>query len=269
MNKGFAVCLACGVLCLAGGGLLIYSTDGQAKDLRTEISDQAKEIQDLKTKLKESGVTISEAEVEMNAANASKAGLAVCEIQNTMSDASTSFDDHSSQIAALKKYFGDAVLCIPWFTGEGGPKWTFESVYDSAVDAIPVLWTCRDEKGVLLAYTQAVYHAKSDNFTDGVVKRTAMGEKAIPSEGGDMDPNAPVTTPGEDMTDRANDRAVEEGQISGVADDVEDPDDHGQEIPEEDMLDQTEEEELIRQEDAARGAWPNPETDANESEVAE
>lgn len=237
VNKVFVACVAAGVLAAAGGGGIAYSASGSADDLQREVAENAKEIDSLKKELKKAGVTVTEAEVELNAANASKAGLAVCEVQNSMVLEEHSDEDHTEQINSLKKYFGDAKLQIPWYIGKGTPKWTFETIYDSSVDRIPVLWLCRNDEGQLLAYVRAVYHAGSDSFSDGVVSRTAIGDSLIPSDG-----EAPVIKQESPMDTDVNPEtgepggAVDPGQVSGVADDVIDPDDQGQEIPEDDML---------------------------------
>lgn len=101
----------------------------------------------------------------------------------------TMMTDHSRIAESLRECFtsGSSNAAVAWFlpehltdTGEYEIyKWKFETTYSFSGVSVPVLWTCWDDKGELLAYTTGTYSVKDLKFSDITRYTTSVGDDLI------------------------------------------------------------------------------------------
>lgn len=64
-----------------------------------------------------------------------------------------------------------------WYYGYMKHEWTFNTTYYFEEESVPVLWTCRDENGNLLAYTFGEYDAVNQVFFNIDSCMTSVGAR--------------------------------------------------------------------------------------------
>lgn len=179
------------VVLLAVAGLFGFLEVTGNEAYQIQKAANAAEIERLQTEfdsIKESDVTTKEVEAEVF--SAADAGTKVADLQN-LYRSTVDVEGIETIASSMDKYLDKESLNwrVPWYAGRvsrTGVKWKFETTYSFTEKSIPVLWTCRDANGTLLAYATGNYMSATKLFADVSVNTTAVGANSIlPEDGGD------------------------------------------------------------------------------------
>lgn len=156
-----------------------------------EYSANMRQLNEMKLELS----TIVDADVTEKAttadlSSAAELGQMVADYQTEYQETyATMMTDHSRIAESLRECFTSAFSneAVAWFlpehlddTGEYEIyKWKFETTYSFSGVSIPVLWTCWNDNGELLAYTTGVYSVKDLKFSDIKRYTTSVGDDLI------------------------------------------------------------------------------------------
>lgn len=203
---------ACIVGVAAGGvcGYLLFSGTESFQRQFAANEAQIGQLQlELDTMKAQQSQSVEDARTDLS--TAATAGNAVAELQNKyahLSDAdANSLTDNA---LALDSHFGsqDKDARTPWYSGKDY-AWTFETTYSFRGDSVPVIWSCHNTAGELVAYTMATYSKDTKLFTNVSTYFTAVSAGSVedetegspwapPSEEGPVGPNyaeTPVAIP--------------------------------------------------------------------------
>lgn len=217
LSGGQIACIAVALVFLIGAGVAVMMTSSGSSAYEAKKAENSRLISQLTQELNsiEDPDMIDRASV-VDMAEAGTAGKRVAELQTkyqtvVLRDMSE-MDKYEAEVMAiaseLSKYMGSGAddAQTPWFdpglyntTGKTF-DWTFESSYNFSGMAIPVIWTCHDDDGNLVAYTTGTYSAATQTFTNISHGLTSYGQSYIMYT---VDPESPgYSQPGSESDPR-------------------------------------------------------------------
>lgn len=196
--------VACIALLAVAGLFAVMKVTGQATYDQKRAANEAsiEELQKQLDSIKDPEVTVEEVEAQVYSAG--DAGSRVADFQNLYRTSGTDSESTKTIAENMDRYLDDSsnIWRIPWYSERvslQGVKWQFETTYSFTEKSIPVLWTCKDEDGRLLAYATADYVGETKKFTNVDVCKTSLGVSAALAENETTHANLPSPSPTPDI----------------------------------------------------------------------
>lgn len=165
--------------------LLFLST----KEYKETYSENYNTIQTLQTQLpsdsqKSETEIVQSADVKDTVKSMTDLGNDVIKWQSKfrkLVDSSSNNENEINKVTStLSSFFTDDVsMTSYWYVAmpEAKPTWEFKPNYGFNSDKIPVLWTCKNKDGYLLACIKGTYNTKINKFSDIQIQITSDGQK--------------------------------------------------------------------------------------------
>lgn len=170
------------------GIIYFITSSSQIASLRNTYESNKETIVSLKKQLAELNTEPeSKEEVKKTLISCKDKGAKVAELQTKYQkyNASNNPDEFQSIVTDLLSYFDDSAsnARVPWYNPDVKNKnwtWTFETSYSFTATSVPVLWTCKSDDGILLAYATGVYDSAKGLFKDMKWATTSFGLTQAP-----------------------------------------------------------------------------------------
>lgn len=168
-------------------GVIIASFVSYGKEQNARISENENTIKELTSQLNglSNDSTETVEDVQLKLTSAADAGTKVASLQNLYLDADEAECTELAKNMDIYLASDSANARVAWYAydiSDVSYTWSFESTYTFDSDSIPVVWTCRTDDNVLLAYATAVYDAKSERFGTLEYHMTTKGASLIPAD---------------------------------------------------------------------------------------
>lgn len=148
---------------------------------KEQLQDVQMELQDVQVRIANSQNEAPSQEIVLAMHSVTDIGLDVARIQNQamidMSNGDTvAYED---TVAPLMTYFTDRTFTGTWFSVEAGlALWKFETIYDTTLTRIPVIWSLSTTgqqdfpEGELVSLVCGIYDVEEQTFKDLVIYNT-------------------------------------------------------------------------------------------------
>lgn len=179
-----------GIIGLITGGIMFYSAHTNHVQTVNQFNANNVKIAKLKTEYKilQNSSSVNPKEGREELTSATKQGDKLAQYQNEFANAGTNQKHlHKLSQKILPLLTSDDNGVTPWYyTGHPNDQgnWQFASRYAFDQKQIKVLFTCKNKKGDLLAYTTGKYDVKKKEFADLKTTVTAEGNRLTKKSGG-------------------------------------------------------------------------------------